>query len=145
MPYVDPREALNALSVELDVEIARRGDAPWRVELVADPVVRMVLLGFPPGFATVPHLHPHAVELFQVLSGRLGFRLDGEPEQVVGAGTLLLARVGQTHGLRVIGDQPLVFAATVAPNQDVQDEAIDQPALWPDWPLETSSTGQLRR
>ena len=97
------------------------------------------------GFATVPHLHPHAVELFEVLSGRLGFRLDGEPEQVAGPGTLLLARIGQTHGLRVIGDQPLVIAATVAPNQDVPDEAVDQPTLWPDWPSAPSVPGQPRR
>jgi quercetin dioxygenase-like cupin family protein len=145
MPYVDRHDALNAMSVDLDAEIARRGAAPWRVELVGDPAVRMVLLGFPPGFATVPHLHPHAVELFHVLAGCLGFRLDQEPERIVGPGTVLLARVGQLHGLRVVGDQPLVIAATVAPNQDLADEAIDQPGLWPDWPAEPALDLQTGR
>jgi quercetin dioxygenase-like cupin family protein len=112
------------------------------VQLVGDPVIRMVLLGFPPGFATVPHLHPHAVELFEVLAGRLGFRLDHEPERVVAPGTLLLARVGQTHGLRVIGDETLVIAATVGPNQDLADEAVDQPTLWPDWHADLAPPGR---
>ena len=110
-----------------------RKDDAWRAVPAGDPAIRVVLLGWPPGFATIPHHHPHAPEVFEVVEGRLGFRLDEREEVEAGPGTLLLARCGQIHGLRVVGECPLVIAATVAPNLDWPDEVIELPQAWPDW------------
>ena len=101
MPYVPEADALARPVVDLVAEAASRGPGPWRIALVGDPGVRAVLLGWPPGFRTVPHLHPGASELFLVHSGRMGFRLDGRPELEVGPGSFLLARPNEVHGLRL--------------------------------------------
>ena len=95
--------------------------------------VRAVLLGWPPGFATIPHVHPGASELFAVQSGRLGFRLADRPEVELIPGSFLVARPGELHGLRVLGDQPAVLLAIVGPNEDRADEQIEDPGAWPGW------------
>ena len=38
-------------------------------------------------------------------------------------------------GLRVLGAEPAVLVAVVAPNEDRFDEAVDDPDAWPDWTL----------
>ena len=43
---------------------------------MGDPAMRVVLIGWPPGFATIPHHHPYGPETFEVIEGTLGFRLD---------------------------------------------------------------------
>jgi quercetin dioxygenase-like cupin family protein len=133
MPYVDARDALNSSAVDLIRESGVHGPGPWRIALVGDPGMRVVLIGWPSGFATVPHHHPHAPEIFQVVRGRLGFRLDDTKELEVDPGTLLLAMPGQVHGLRVLGSQPLVILAAVGPNLQSADEVIETPGVWTDW------------
>jgi quercetin dioxygenase-like cupin family protein len=133
MPYVPDVDAIARPDVDL-VELARRqGPAPWRMSLAGDDGARAVLLGWPPGFRTVSHQHPGASELFAIQTGRLGFRLAEETEIEVGPGSLLVARPGELHGLRVIGDEPLVLLAIVGPNEDRPDEAVEDPDAWPDW------------
>jgi quercetin dioxygenase-like cupin family protein len=133
MPYVPDADAMARPDVDL-VELARsQGPGPWRLSLVGDDGVRAVLLGWPPGFRTIPHRHPRASELFAVQSGRLGFRLADAPEVAAGPASFLVARPGELHGLRVIGDEPLVLLAIVGPNEDQPDEAVDVPHAWPDW------------
>ena len=134
MPYVPDADSIARPDVDL-VELARgQGPGPWRLSLVGDEGVRAVLLGWPPGFRTVPHQHPRASELFAVQTGRLGFRLADLPEIQAGPGSFLVARPGELHGLRVIGGQPLVLLAMVGPNEDRPDEAVEDPDAWPDWP-----------
>jgi len=100
---------------------------------VGDKGVRAVLLGWPPGFRTIPHHHPHASELFAVRSGRLGFRLADDAEVELGPGSFLVARPGEIHALRVLGDEPAVLLAIVGPNEDRADETLDDQDAWPDW------------
>jgi quercetin dioxygenase-like cupin family protein len=137
MPYVPDDAAIARPAVDLDALARANGAGPWRVSLVGDPGVRAVLLGWPPGFAAIPHRHPGASELFVVRSGRMGFRLADQPEIEVGPGSFLVARPDELHGLRVIGDEPLVLLAAVGPNEDRPDEAIEAPEAWLDWPPAT--------
>jgi quercetin dioxygenase-like cupin family protein len=146
VPYVAPHEVLDAWSASIDTVVEVHGEAPWRQPLLANDDVRVALICWPPGFRTIPHQHPHATETFQVVSGHLGFRLDDRPELALGAGDIAIAHRGQVHGLWVSGDSPLVFIASVSPNQDRPDEQIDVPDRWPDWqPGDASAGGSQMR
>lgn len=85
----------------------------------------MVLLCWAPGYASVPHRHPAAEEIFQIVRGRALFRIGAEPEREAGPGELLLAMRGSRHAIRVIGDEPLLMLAAVAPNEARPDETIE--------------------
>jgi quercetin dioxygenase-like cupin family protein len=136
MPYVADADALARPMLELETLARAQGPGPWRLSLVGDDGGRAVLLGWPPGFRTVPHHHPRASELFAVQSGRLGFRLADREEVEMSAGSFLVARPGELHALRVLGDAPVVLLAIVAPNEDRPDETVDDPESWPDWAAE---------
>lgn len=143
MPYVAPHEVLDTWSASVEEVIVASGGPPWRRPLLANDDTRVVLISWPTGYRTIPHHHPFATETFQVVAGRLGFRLDDRPELDLGAGGIAIAHRGQVHGLRVLGDTPLVFIACVSPNQDRPDEQVDVPARWADWrptDLQTSVT-----
>jgi mannose-6-phosphate isomerase-like protein (cupin superfamily) len=134
MPYVPEGDAIARPLVDLVALAAQQGGGgPWRLSLVGDDGVRAVLLGWPPGFRTVPHHHPRASELFAVQSGRLGFRLADRVEVELGPGSFLVARPGELHGLRVVGAAPAVLLAIVGPNEDRPDETVDVPDAWPGW------------
>ncbi|MFO1539237.1 MAG: cupin domain-containing protein [Chloroflexota bacterium] len=133
MPYVPDADAVARPDADLRALAARNGPGPWRVALAGDAGARAVLLGWPPGFVTIPHVHPGASEIFLVQAGRLGFRLDDRPEVELGPGSFLVARPRELHGLRVLGGSPAVLLAIVGPNEDRPDEMIEDPAAWPGW------------
>jgi lysophospholipase L1-like esterase len=60
-----------------------------------------------PGSAIGYHLHDKD-EIYYVLSGQGDFTMNGEVTRV-GPGTALLTRVGDSHGLRQVGDEDLVI------------------------------------
>jgi quercetin dioxygenase-like cupin family protein len=126
VPFVSAAEALNQASMDLE-EIAREsGEAPWRRCLVGTPGLRVVLLCWPPGFSTVPHVHPVAEEIFSIVRGRALFTIGDEPEREVGRGSFLLAARGVRHLIRVPdGGEPLLLLAAVAPNEDWAEETIE--------------------
>ena len=128
MPYVAPSEALNLTAVELEELRSAQGPPPWRVALVGTRDTRWVLLCWPPGFVTIPHIHPRADETFYVLRGRALFRFAGEDGQrAIEPGTLLLAPRGVQHTIGVAGPEPLLLLASVTPNEDATDETIEDP------------------
>lgn len=133
MPYVAPADFPGDCPVDPDAVLTEHGSGPWRRPLLGNHDLRVVLLCWQPGFRTVPHHHPHATETFHVLRGVLGLRIDDRPEAIVAAGGISIAHRGQVHGLRVAGEQPLVFLACVGPNEDVPDEQVDVPDRWSDW------------
>jgi mannose-6-phosphate isomerase-like protein (cupin superfamily) len=125
MPYVSLGEALDQPFLDLDSLAAELGPPPWRACLVGTPALRVLLLHWPPGYATIPHLHPGAEEVFRVVRGRAAFTIGDEPEREVGPGAFLLARRGIRHAIHVPGTEPLLLMAAVAPNEDRPDETIE--------------------
>jgi quercetin dioxygenase-like cupin family protein len=125
VPFVTAGEALDLPHQDLAAVAAAQGPPPWRVCLVGTPGLRVVLLHWPPGHATIPHVHPHAEETFEILRGRAIFAIGEDPEREVGPGTFLLALRGVRHAIRVAGDEPLLMLAAVAPNEDRPDETIE--------------------
>jgi mannose-6-phosphate isomerase-like protein (cupin superfamily) len=126
VPFVPAAEALNAAAVDLDVIARESGEPPWRRCLVGTPGLRVVLLAWPPGYSTIPHVHPAAEEIFSIVRGRALFTIGSDPEREVGPGSFLLAERGVRHVIRVPeGDVPLVLLAAVAPNEDWAEETIE--------------------
>jgi quercetin dioxygenase-like cupin family protein len=125
MPYVPTGDGLDLPSVDLDDLARRMGEPPWRAMLVGTPGLRVVLLRWPPGYATVPHVHPGAEEIFVVLGGRAAFSFGDAPDREAGPGEFLFAPRGLLHAIRVIGSQPVTLLASVAPNEDVPDETVE--------------------
>jgi mannose-6-phosphate isomerase-like protein (cupin superfamily) len=127
MPYVSPDDARNQRVLDLSALAADEGSGMWRERLVADEGTRWVLLSWVPGTVSTPHRHPHASEVFFVLEGRLGARIGDAAEVEAGPGALLLAPRDTIHALRVVGDRRLLFIASVAPNEDLEDETVEEP------------------
>jgi quercetin dioxygenase-like cupin family protein len=125
MPYVGPGEAIDRPSVDLEALADEMGPPPWRVVLAGTDALRVVLLHWPPGYATPPHVHPGAEETFLIVRGRAVFRIADGPEQEVGRGAFLVAGRGVRHAIRVPVDGPLTMLASVAPNEDRPDEAVE--------------------
>ncbi len=129
MPHVSPGEGRDEPFQDLEA-IARvmvaAADGTARSALVGTPALRVVLLRWPAGFATVEHHHPRAEEIFLVLEGRAEFTIAGGPARVVEPGELVLARRGERHAIRVPGDAgELLLLAAVAPNEDAPDETVE--------------------
>jgi quercetin dioxygenase-like cupin family protein len=125
MPFVPDTEALNLPMQDLEALARDAGEMPWRLALVGTSGMRVTCHGWPPGFSTVPHRHPHAEEVFKVLSGTALFTIGDEPEREVGPGGLVLALRGVRHRIRVGPEGPAILLAVVAPNQDRPDETIE--------------------
>jgi len=125
MPYVADHEVVAHQRATLDEIAARHGPPPFRVPLIASPAIRVVLWGWPAGHATVPHRHPRAEEMFHVLAGRAAFTFAGDLERTAGPGSVLVARRGVVHAIRVVGDEPFLMLIAVAPNEDATDETIE--------------------
>jgi mannose-6-phosphate isomerase-like protein (cupin superfamily) len=126
MPFVREEETIGESFQDLEVLAAGMGEPPWRVCLVGSAATRVVLLAWPPGYATIPHVHPSADETFLVLRGRAALTIGAGPEVDVGPGAFLVARRGARHAIRVPEDgQPLLLLAAVSPNEDRPDETIE--------------------
>ncbi len=131
MPFVPAGDGLDLPSVDLDALAARMGDPPWRAMLAGTGGLRVVVLRWPPGYATVPHVHPGAEEIFLVLAGRAVFSIGDQPPIDALPGTFLFAPRGVLHAIRVPDDAgddgPMTLLAAVAPNEDRPDETIEHP------------------
>ncbi len=61
------------------------------------------------------HSHDLGDELFLILQGQCEFAIDDD-RAVLGPGQLCVARAGQKHEVRVIGDEPMTMFLVVAPH-----------------------------
>ncbi len=125
MPYVVPGEGLDQPFVDLGHLALEMGSSEWRVPVVGTAGLRVILLHWLPGYASKPHHHPSAEEIFMVLRGQAAFTIGDEPPCEVGPGQFMFARRGVQHAIRVLGDDALVLLAAVAPNEDIPQETIE--------------------
>ena len=79
------------------------------------PTMRGRFLRHEPGEVGPFHSHDIADELFLILQGQCEFTIDGE-KALLGPGQICVARSGQTHEVRVIGDEPMIMFLVVAPH-----------------------------
>ena len=73
------------------------------------------LNAFEPGQEHKLHAHAGMDKVYQVLSGRGVFLLDGR-EEAMQAGMMLIAPEGVPHGIRNTGDERLLVLAVLAPS-----------------------------
>jgi mannose-6-phosphate isomerase-like protein (cupin superfamily) len=125
--YVSQDEAPGRVAIDLDAICEQMGDPPWRKPLVGTQATRWVLLEWPPGYVTVPHYDPRAVEIFHVLRGHGVFRFRADDKDWhAGPGAVLFAPQGVRHTIAVPGPEPLLLIASVALNEDAPDETIEE-------------------
>ena len=69
-----------------------------------------------PGQEVFLHRHPNAEDVWICLEGDAGIYFAGEGQEIpIRAGMAVLARPGDTHGMRNTGKQRFVFIGVVAP------------------------------
>lgn len=117
MPYLDPRDAGNAVNDTINAIKRRHGPPPWREPLTASSAFRQLLLCWKPGEKLTAHWHPRASESFLVLEGTGTFTIGDAEPILVGPGNCLLAQPGVAHEIKVGPEAPLLVLATVAPNE----------------------------
>ena len=79
------------------------------------PKLRGRFLRHEPGEQGPFHSHDLGDELFLILQGQCEFSIDDD-RAVLGPGQLCVARAGQKHEVRVIGDEPMIMFLVVAPH-----------------------------
>ncbi len=68
----------------------------------------------PHGFVAAAHVHPYQSERFEILEGRLGFRIDGK-EHEAGPGEVAMVPPGTPHRFWNAGDQDARFQCEIRP------------------------------
>ena len=68
----------------------------------------------PDGSVAAEHVHPHQSERFEVLSGVVEFKLDGETV-VAGEGDVVMVEAGAAHQFRNMGEEEVRFLTEVCP------------------------------
>jgi quercetin dioxygenase-like cupin family protein len=76
--------------------------------------VEIELRADPEAFVAAAHVHPAQTETFEVLTGTLGVRVDGDT-RTAGAGEVLVVEPGQPHKWWNAGESELVFRCKIRP------------------------------
>jgi quercetin dioxygenase-like cupin family protein len=83
--------------------------------LFITPEIRSRIMRFEPGEVSHGHTHDLGHEMFVVLDGQAEFTIAGE-SAVLGRGQICVARAGEWHEIRTIGDQPMTLYLSVTPH-----------------------------
>jgi quercetin dioxygenase-like cupin family protein len=83
--------------------------------LFITPEIRSRIMRFEPGQVSEGHTHDLGHEMFLVLDGQAEFTIAGE-SAVLGPGQACVARAGEWHELRTVGDQPMTLYLSVTPH-----------------------------
>ena len=83
--------------------------------LFITPEIRARIMRFEPHQVSAGHTHELGHELFLVLDGQAEFTIDGE-SAVLGPGQACVARAGQWHEVRAVGDGPMTLYLSVTPH-----------------------------
>jgi mannose-6-phosphate isomerase-like protein (cupin superfamily) len=74
----------------------------------------------PPGTASQEHFHTEAEEVYFVIGGQGGIRVDGETRPI-GPGDVVVIVPGERHKVWAEGDADLVLLVTCAPAYNVEE------------------------
>lgn len=83
--------------------------------LFITPEIRSRVMRFQPGDLAHGHTHDLGHEMFVVLAGQAEFTIAGE-SGLVGPGQICVARAGEWHEIRVVGDEPMTLYLSVTPH-----------------------------
>jgi quercetin dioxygenase-like cupin family protein len=83
--------------------------------LFITPEIRSRVMRFQPGEVSHGHTHDLGHEMFVVLAGQAEFTIAGE-SGLVGPGQICVARAGQWHEIRTVGDGPMTLYLSVTPH-----------------------------
>jgi quercetin dioxygenase-like cupin family protein/flagellar hook-basal body complex protein FliE len=83
--------------------------------LFVTPEIRSRIMHFEPGQVSEGHTHDLGHEMFLVLDGQAEFTIAGQ-SAVLGPGQACVARAGEWHELRTVGDQPMTLYLSVTPH-----------------------------
>jgi quercetin dioxygenase-like cupin family protein len=83
--------------------------------LFITPEIRSRIMRFEPHQLSHGHTHDVGHEMFLVLEGQAEFTIDGSTA-VLGPGQACVARAGQWHELRAVGDGPMTLYLSVTPH-----------------------------
>ena len=83
--------------------------------LFITPEIRSRIMRFEPHQLSAGHTHDVGHEMFLVLDGQAEFTIDGATA-VLGPGQACVARAGQWHELRAVGDGPMTLYLSVTPH-----------------------------
>jgi quercetin dioxygenase-like cupin family protein len=83
--------------------------------LFITPEIRARIMRFEPHQLSAGHTHDLGHEMFVVLDGQAEFTIDGQTA-VVGPGQACVARAGQWHEVRAVGDGPMTLYLSVTPH-----------------------------
>ncbi len=79
-----------------------------------NPAMSLHLVKIDPDSAITPHAHPDSTETFMAISGR-GICTIGGTKIAFGPGDCAIAPAGAEHGLKNLGDEPLILVAIFTP------------------------------
>ncbi len=83
--------------------------------LFISPEIRARIMRFEPHQLSAGHTHDLGHEMFVVLHGQAEFTIDGQ-SAVLGPGQACVARAGQWHEIRAVGDEPMTLYLSVTPH-----------------------------
>jgi quercetin dioxygenase-like cupin family protein len=89
---------------------------PLRTVVTRTPLACVVAWHVSPGQSVGAHVHPHGQDTWTILSGRGQYQVDASGRaHVIRAGDVVVAAVGEVHGVTNDGDEPLRFISVVSP------------------------------
>jgi quercetin dioxygenase-like cupin family protein len=83
--------------------------------LFITPEIRSRIMRFEPGQVSHGHTHDVGHEMFLVVDGQAEFTIAGQ-SAVLGPGQMCVARAGEWHEIRIVGDQPMTLYLSVTPH-----------------------------
>ncbi len=83
--------------------------------LFITPEIRSRVMRFQPGEVAHGHTHDLGHEMFVVLAGQAEFTIAGQ-SGLVGPGQICVARAGEWHEIRIVGDEPMTLYLSVTPH-----------------------------
>ncbi len=91
---------------------------PIRSVIASTKEATLVAWVVKPGQKIAPHTHPHGQDTWTILSGSGGYVTDRSGSTAaISAGDVVVARVGEIHGVINSSNVPLRFISVVSPGE----------------------------